>query len=93
MINKEVIDPIKKQIPNIALSYILLKYMGILYENLNKKLLNDYDESYKRIESKISVELKFILNKVYDNIIKNVYDNIIKNVGLKKKIIIIKFIL
>jgi hypothetical protein len=70
MINKEVIDPIKKQIPNIALSYILLKYMGILCENLNKKLLNDFEESYKRIESKTSEELKFFVNKVYDNIIK-----------------------
>ena len=70
MINKEVIEPIKKQIPNIALSYILLKYMGILCENLNKKLLNDFEESYKRIESKTSEELKFIVNKVYDNIIK-----------------------
>ena len=70
MINKEVIDPIKEKIPNIALSYILLKYMKILCENLNKKLLNDFEESYKRIESKTEEELKIIVNKVYDNIIK-----------------------
>ena len=47
----------------------ILHYL-ILCENLNKKLLNDFEESYKRIESKTSEELKFFVNKVYDNIIK-----------------------
>lgn len=70
MLSKDIIDPIKSLIPNIALSYILLKYMGILCDNLNKRLLEDFEESYKRIENQTSEELKSIVNKVYDNIIK-----------------------
>lgn len=70
MLEKDVIDPIKKRIPYIALSYILLKYMGLLGDNLYKKLSSDFEESYKRIEDKTFEELKNIINKVYDNIMQ-----------------------
>ena len=70
MLAKDVIDPIKERISYIALSYILLKYMGVLGNNLNKKLSDDFEESYKRIENKTFEELKIVINKVYDNIMK-----------------------
>ena len=70
MLENDVIDPIKERIPYIALSYILLKYMGLLGDNLFKKLSQDFEESYKRIEDKTFEELKIIINKVYDNIMK-----------------------
>ena len=77
MLAKDVIDPIKERISYIALSYILLKYMGILGDNLYLKLSDDFEESYKRIENKTFEELKIVINKVYDNIM-NKY-------GLKNK--------
>ena len=70
MLAKDVIDPIKERISYIALSYILLKYMGILGDNLYLKLSDDFEESYKRIEKKTFEELKIVINKVYDNIMK-----------------------
>ena len=70
MLNKDIIDPIKNRIPYIALSYILLKYMGLLGDNLYKKLSDDFENGYKRIEDKTSEELKIVINKVYDNIMK-----------------------
>ena len=70
MVEKGVIDPVKNRIPYIALSYILLKYMGILGDYLNKKLYQDFEESNKRIENKTSEALKNVINKVYDNIME-----------------------
>ena len=70
MVEKGVIDPVKNRIPYIALSYILLKYMGILGDYLYKKLYEDFEESYKRIENKTSEALKNVINKVYDNIME-----------------------
>ena len=70
MIQKDVVNPIKDRIPYIALSYILLKYMNLLCEKLYEKLCKNFEESYERIKDKISEELKSIINKVYDNIMK-----------------------
>ena len=70
MLNKDIIEPIKQRIPYIALSYILLKYMGILGDNVYNRLSEDFEQSYKRIENKTEEELKIIINKVYDNIMK-----------------------
>ena len=67
----EIIDPLKEQIPFIALSYALLKYLEFLKEKLYKKISKDFEESYKRIEDLTFEELKNIINEVYDNIIKN----------------------
>ena len=75
MIKKEVFNPLKKQIPYIALSYILFKYMGLLCKQLYNKLKVDFEESYKRIEKITSNELKNTINKVYDNIMKNNWFN------------------
>ena len=44
--------------------------MGLLGDNLYKKLSEDFEESYKRIEDQTFEELKIIINKVYDNIMK-----------------------
>lgn len=70
MLNKDIIDPIKNRISYIALSYLLLSYMGLLGDNLYEKLSQDFEESYKRIENKTFEELKIVINKVYDNIMK-----------------------
>ena len=75
MIKKEVYNPLKKQIPYIALSYILFKYMGLLCKQLYNKLTVDFEESYKRIEEITSNELKNTINKVYDNIMENNWFN------------------
>jgi len=72
MLNKEIVEPIKDRIPYIALSYILMKYMIFLRNFLFNKLSEDFEQSYKRIEDIISEEMKNIINKVYDNIIKKV---------------------
>ena len=79
MLDKDIIEPIKNRIPFIALSYILLKYMGLLSENLYEKLSQDFEESYKRLEDKISDELQVVINNVYDNIMKNTGINFIKD--------------
>ena len=71
IINTEIIDPLKEQIPFIALSYALLKYLEFLKEKLYEKISKDFEESYKRIEDLTFEELKNIINEVYDNIIKN----------------------
>lgn len=71
MLNKDLIEPLKNRIPYLALSYILLKYMGMLGQYLNDKLSNDFEESYKRIENETSKELKTIIENVYDNIMNN----------------------
>ena len=71
IINTEIIDPLKEQIPFIALSYVLLKYLEFLKEKLYEKISKDFEESYKRIEDLTFEELKNIINEVYDNIIKN----------------------
>ena len=68
---KKLIDPLKEQIPFIALSYVLLKYLEFLKEKLYEKISKDFEESYKRIEDLTFEELKNIINEVYDNIIKN----------------------
>ena len=44
--------------------------MGLLGDNLYEKLSQDFEESYKRIENKTFEELKIVINKVYDNIMK-----------------------
>ena len=85
MVEKGVIDPVKNRIPYIALSYILLKYMGILGDYLNKKLYQDFEESNKRIENKTSEALKNVINKVYDNIME-------KSVQKKKQITLLHLI-
>ena len=69
-LNKEIIEPIKDRIPYIALSYILTKYMIFLRNFLFNKLSEDFEQSYKRIENIISEELKTVITKVYDNIMK-----------------------
>ena len=79
MLDKDIIEPIRNRIPYIALCYILLKYMGLLSENLYEKLSQDFEQSYKRLENKTSEELKVIINNVYDNIMKNSGINFIKN--------------
>ena len=71
-LNKEIIEPIKDRIPYIALSYILTKYMIFLRNFLFNKLSEDFEQSYKRIENIISEELKTVITKVYDNIMKKV---------------------
>lgn len=71
MLDKDIIEPIKKQIPYIALSFLLLKYFELLGKKLYEKLGKDFEESYKRIEDTTSKELQKIINKVYDNIMKN----------------------
>ena len=79
MLDKDIIEPIRNRIPYIALCYILLKYMGLLSENLYEKLSQDFEQSYKRLENKTSEELQVIINNVYDNIMKNTGINFIKN--------------
>ena len=71
-LNKEIIEPIKDRIPYIALSFILMKYMIFLRNFLFNKLSEDFEQSYKRIENIISEELKTVITKVYDNIMKKV---------------------
>ena len=70
MIEKDIINPIKDRISYIVLSYLLLKYMILLGETLYKKLSQDFEESYKRIENQSFEELKNVINSVYDNIMK-----------------------
>ena len=70
MLEKDIIDPIKNRIPYIALSFILFKYLVLLGDYLFKKLSEDFEESYKRIEDQAFEELKILINKVYDNIMK-----------------------
>ena len=70
MLEKDIINPIKDRISYIALSYLLLKYMILLGETLYKKLSQDFEESYKRIENQSFEELKNVINSVYDNIMK-----------------------
>ena len=70
MLNKEIIEPIKDRIPYIALSYILMKYMIFLRNFLFNKLSEDFEQSYKRLENIISEEMKTVITKVYDNIMK-----------------------
>jgi len=70
MIQEDVVNPLKKRIPYIALSYILLKYLNLLCEKLYEQLCTNFEESYDRIKDKTSKELKSIINKVYDNIMK-----------------------
>ena len=70
MIQEDVVNPLKKRIPYIALSYILLKYLNLLCEKLYEQLCKNFEESYDRIKDKTSEELKSIINKVYDNIMK-----------------------
>ena len=74
MLNKKIVEPIKDRIPYIALSCVLMKYMILLRNFLFNKLSEDFEQSYKRIENNISEEMKTIINKVYDNIMKK--DNI-----------------
>lgn len=71
-LNKEIEEPIKDRIPYIALSYILMKYMIFLGNFLFKILSEDFEQSYKRLEDIISGEMKTIINKVYDNIMKKI---------------------
>ena len=73
MLNKEIVEPIKDRIPYIALSYILMKYMILLRNFLLNKLSEDFEQSYKRLENTISEEMKTIINKVYDSIMKKAY--------------------
>ena len=70
MLNKEIIEPTKDRIPYIALSYILMKYMIFLRNFLFNKLSEDFEQSYKRLENIISEEMKTVITKVYDNIMK-----------------------
>lgn len=70
MLDKDIINPIKDKISYIALSYLLLKYMTLLGETLYKKLSQDFEESYKRIENQSFEVLKIVINSVYDNIMK-----------------------
>ena len=70
MLNKEIIEPTKDRIPYIALSYILTKYMIFLRNFLFNKLSEDFEQSYKRLENIISEEMKTVITKVYDNIMK-----------------------
>ena len=70
--NKEIEEPIKDRIPYIVLSYILMKYMIFLGNFLFKILSEDFEQSYKRLEDIISGEMKTIINKVYDNIMKKI---------------------
>ena len=72
MLNKEIEEPIKDRIPYIVLSYILMKYMIFLGNFLFKILSEDFEQSYKRLEDIISGEMKTIINKVYDNIMKKI---------------------
>lgn len=82
MVGRDIIDPLKEQIPYIALSYVLLKYLEFLKEILFQKLSKDFEESYKRIENSAFEELKKIIYEVYDNIIKN---NWFKNENIKNE--------
>ena len=79
MLDKDIIEPIRKRIPYFALSYILLKYMGLLSEILYEKLSQDFEESYKRLEKKIFEELQVVIDNVYNNIMKNANINFIKD--------------
>ncbi len=68
MVANDIMNPLKEKIPYIALSIILLKYLEFLREKLYEILTRNFEESYKRIEDKVSEELKIIINKIYDNI-------------------------
>ena len=70
MLNKEIVEPMKDRIPYIALSYILMKYMIFLRNFLFNILSKDFEQSYKRLENIISEEMRIIINKVYNNIMK-----------------------
>ena len=70
MLNKEIVEPMKDRIPYIALSYVLMKYMIFLRNFLFNILSKDFEQSYKRLENIISEEMRSIINKVYNNIMK-----------------------